>query len=71
MLAGHVVPRGTRLVAGLRPGLSTRAVYTTAQDVTLWPLEIRAVAYHQDRSALAAAGIGSVAGEAGPGGAAA
>ena len=40
MRAGHVVPRGTRLVAGLRPGLSTRATYTTAQDVTLWPLEI-------------------------------
>ncbi|HET9069024.1 MAG TPA: type VI secretion system baseplate subunit TssF [Amaricoccus sp.] len=65
MLAGHVVPRGTRLVAGLRPGLSTRATYSTAQDVTLWPLEIRAVAYHQDRSALAAAGIGAIAGEAG------
>ena len=62
MLAGHVVPRGTRLVAGLRAGLSTRATYTTAQDVTLWPLEIRAVAYHQDRSALAAASVGPVAG---------
>ena len=65
MLAGHMVARGTRLVAGLRPGLSTRATYTTAQDVTLWPIEIRAVSYHQDRSALAAAGIGSVGGEAG------
>ncbi len=65
MLAGHVVPRGTRLVSGLRPGLSTRATFTTAQDVTLWPLEIRAVAYHQDRSALAAAGIGPVAGHRG------
>ena len=38
MLAGHVVKRGTRLVSGLRPGLSTRATYMTAQDVTLWPL---------------------------------
>jgi type VI secretion system protein ImpG len=65
MRAGHVVPRGTRLVAGLRPGLSTRAVYTTAQDVTLWPLEIAAVSYHQDRAALAAAGIGPVGGRAG------
>ena len=59
MRAGHVVPRGTRLVAGLRPGLSTRATYSTAQDVTLWPIEIAGVAYHQDRSALAAAGIGA------------
>ena len=40
MLAGHVVARGTRLVAGLRPGLSTRATYATAQDVTLWPLQV-------------------------------
>ena len=59
MLAGHVVQRGTRLVAGLQPGLSTRCTYTTAQDVTLWPIEIAAVGYYQDRSALAAAGIGA------------
>jgi type VI secretion system protein ImpG len=65
MLGGHVVARGTRLVAGLRPGLSTRATYTTAQDVTLWPIEIKAVSYHQDRSALAAAGIGAVGGATG------
>ena len=65
MLAGHVVPRGTRLVAGLRPGLSTRATFTTAQDVTLWPLEIAATHYFQDRSALAAAGIGTVSGQGG------
>ena len=68
MRAGHVVPRGTRLAAGLKPGLSTRATYTTAQAVTLWPLEIAAVAYHQDRAALAAAGagrIGDAGGEAG------
>jgi type VI secretion system protein ImpG len=65
MLGGHVVPRGTRLVAGLRPGLSTRATYTTGQDVTLWPLEVAATGYVQDRSALAAAGIGAVAGQGG------
>jgi type VI secretion system protein ImpG len=65
MLAGHAVPRGSRLVAGLKNGLSTRAVFTTAQDVTLWPLEIAAAACVQDRSALAAAGIGAVAGRRG------
>ena len=65
MLAGHVVTRGTRLVASLRPGLSTRCTYTTAQDVTLWPIEISSVSYLQDRSALAAAGIGTIGGEAG------
>ncbi|TPE49098.1 type VI secretion system baseplate subunit TssF [Amaricoccus solimangrovi] len=68
MRAGHVVPRGTRLVAGLRPGLSTRATYTTAQDVTLWPIEIAGAAYHQDRAALAAAGIGAAVGMSGGGG---
>ena len=62
MLAGHVVKRGTRLVSGLRPGLSTRCTYTTAQDMTLWPIEIARSAYFQDRSALAAAGIGPIGG---------
>jgi type VI secretion system protein ImpG len=60
MLSGHVIRRGTRLVSGLRPGLSTRCTYVTAQDVTLWPIELRGLAYIQDRSALSAAGIGAV-----------
>ncbi len=63
MLGGHVVARGRRLVADLRPGLSTRATYTTAQDVTLWPVEITALRHLQDRSALAAAGVGPIGGE--------
>jgi type VI secretion system protein ImpG len=54
---GHLVKRGARLVAGLRQGLATRATYTTAQDVTLWPLEVTGVSYWQDLSALSAAGI--------------
>jgi type VI secretion system protein ImpG len=54
---GHLVKRGARLVAGLRQGLATRATYTTAQDVTLWPLEVTGVSYWQDLSALAAAGV--------------
>jgi type VI secretion system protein ImpG len=62
MLGGHRVSRGTRLASALRPGLSTRCTYVTAQDVTLWPVEIRAFAYFQDRSALAAAGIGAIDG---------
>ncbi|NGN43449.1 type VI secretion system baseplate subunit TssF [Mesorhizobium sp. CGMCC 1.15528] len=65
MLAGHVVPRGTRLVSGLQPGLSTRCTYTTAQDVTLWPLAITSIGYIQDRSALAAAGIAPINGVGG------
>lgn len=57
MTEGHLVRRQTRLVSSLQPGLSTRATYTTAQDVTLWPIEIGQVQYFQDRSALAAAGL--------------
>ena len=62
MLAGHVVKRGTRLVSSLQPGLSTRCTFTTAQDMTLWPIAIASVSYFQDRSALAAAGIRPIGG---------
>ncbi|GLS39152.1 type VI secretion protein [Mesorhizobium tianshanense] len=67
MIAGHVVKRNTRLVSSLQPGLSTRCTFTTAQDMTLWPITITSVSYFQDRSGLAAAGIapiGGVSGEA-------
>ena len=57
MADGHLVKRGTRLVAALRDGVSTRATYTTAQDVTLWPVVLEAVEYLQDRGALSAAGV--------------
>jgi len=60
MIAGHAVARGTRLVSGLNPGLSTRSTFTTAQEVTLWPIAIASVGYFQDRSALAAAGIAMI-----------
>ncbi len=54
---GHLVRRGTRLISSLQPGLSTRCTFTTAQDVTLWPVEVAGVSYFQDRSAMASAGI--------------
>ncbi|MBZ9973993.1 type VI secretion system baseplate subunit TssF [Mesorhizobium sp. BR-1-1-10] len=57
MLAGHAIARGTRLVSALHPGLSTRPTFTTAQEVTLWPIAVTSVSYFQDRSALAAAAI--------------
>ncbi|WP_353646387.1 type VI secretion system baseplate subunit TssF [Mesorhizobium sp. WSM2239] len=65
MIGGHVVPRNTRLVSSLKPGLSTRCTFTTAQEVTLWPIEVASVSYFQDRSALAAAGITPVNGVGG------
>lgn len=58
MTTGYTVPRGTSMVSGLRDGLATRARYTTAQDVTLWPLKIEGVEYLQDIGSLRAAGLG-------------
>jgi type VI secretion system protein ImpG len=64
MLEGHVVQRGTRLVAAYREGVSTRATYTSAQDVTLWPIAIDKVEYLQDKGALNAAGLDNSEAEA-------
>ncbi|WP_299196653.1 type VI secretion system baseplate subunit TssF [uncultured Tateyamaria sp.] len=58
MVTGYTVPRGTSMVSGLRDGLATRACYTTAQDVTLWPIKIEAAEYLQDIGALQAVGLG-------------
>ena len=57
MQSGHVVKKGARLVSGLREGLSTRATFTTAQDVHLWPVELASAEYLQDVGALRAAGL--------------
>lgn len=57
MLGGHVVERGTRFVAAYREGISTRATYTSAQDVALWPIALDRVDYLQDKGAMNAAGL--------------
>lgn len=58
MVSGYTVPRGTRMISGLRDGLTTRATFTTAQDVDLWPIQIARADYLQDIGALRAAGFG-------------
>lgn len=55
MPQGHVVRRGTQMIAAFREGLATRATYSTAQDVTLWPVALDSADYLPDRSALKAA----------------
>ncbi|MEI8720163.1 type VI secretion system baseplate subunit TssF [Mesorhizobium sp. ISC11] len=65
MLAGHVVKRNTRLVSSLQPGLSTRCIFSTAQEMTLWPIAVTSVSFFQDRSAMAMAGIGPIGGVSG------
>lgn len=57
MLDGHLVQRGTRSVAAYREGIATRATYSTAQDVTLWPIALEKVDYLQDNGAMNAAGL--------------
>ncbi|WP_210528249.1 type VI secretion system baseplate subunit TssF [Rubellimicrobium arenae] len=64
MHGGHTVPRGTRLTAAVRDGLATRAIYTTAQDVTLWPLRLERAEYLPDRGALHSAGLPDTSREA-------
>lgn len=57
MLDGHLVQRGTRSVAAYREGVTTRATYTSAQDVMLWPVTLDKVEYLQDKGAMNAAGL--------------
>ena len=57
MQDGYVVGRGTRLISSLREGSRTRCTYTTAQAVHMWPVELAAVDYLQDKGALAQAGL--------------
>ncbi len=64
MAGGHAVPRGSRFTAAVHEGLSTRATYTTAQEVTLWPIALQAADYLPDRGALAAAGLSAPRAEA-------
>jgi type VI secretion system protein ImpG len=44
---GFTVPRGTRLMSRIVPGESTRCTFTTAQAVTLWPVELVEARYVQ------------------------
>jgi type VI secretion system protein ImpG len=57
MLDGHRVQRGTRFVAAYREGISTRATYTSTQEVALWPIALDKAEYLQDRGAMNAAGL--------------
>jgi type VI secretion system protein ImpG len=65
MATGHVVRRGTQLVSAFREGFDTRAIYTTAQDVELWPIRLESAQILPDRAALHAAGIRAGEAEAG------
>lgn len=57
LATGAVLPRGTELRATPAEGTSTACVFKTAQDTTLWPLEITEAEYIDGRGELVAAGV--------------
>jgi type VI secretion system protein ImpG len=54
---GFVLERGTTLRSGLGVEMQTRCEYTTAQDVTLFPIEVSNAEYLGNRASLAHLGI--------------
>lgn len=57
---GFALPRGTALHSLLAPNEQTACEYRTAQEVTLWPIEIAAADYLGSPASLAAARLGDV-----------
>ncbi|EAU46655.1 type VI secretion system baseplate subunit TssF [Salipiger bermudensis] len=56
---GFTLPRGTQMRGQVLEGEQTACRFTTAQDTTLWPLEITQAEYVDGRSELVAAGLGT------------
>ena len=56
---GFTLPRGTLKRGQVLEGEQTACRFTTAQDTTLWPLEITQAEYVDGRSELVAAGLGT------------
>ena len=55
---GFLLPRHSILRSRLGKGSHTACIYRTAQDVTLWPIEIQSVDYLPSPAAINLAGIG-------------
>ena len=58
--AGFTMPRGTALRSLLGKGDQTACEYRTADDVTLWPLEVEDVSYLGSPAALTSLEIGEI-----------
>ncbi|MEM6423127.1 MAG: type VI secretion system baseplate subunit TssF, partial [Pseudomonadota bacterium] len=54
---GYTVPRGTTLRSRVFEGEQTPCRFTTAHDLTLWPIELVEAEYVDGRSELVAAGL--------------
>ncbi len=57
MAEGFLLERGTLLRSGLGAEMQTRCEYTTAQNVTLFPIEVSRAEYLGNRASLAHLGI--------------
>ncbi len=57
MQDGFLLPRGTRLRSTLGDGDTTLCQFTTAHDVTLWPVDITEAEYVDGRGPLVAIGL--------------
>ncbi len=54
---GYVVPRRTQLRSAMAEGVQTACVFSTGNDLTLWPIEITEAEYIDGRGSLVAAGV--------------
>jgi type VI secretion system protein ImpG len=59
---GFSIPRGSAMQSKLGKGDQTTCTYTTAQDLTLWPLELTEARYFSGSSALANIGLEDLGG---------
>ncbi|MES9978547.1 MAG: type VI secretion system baseplate subunit TssF [Candidatus Thiodiazotropha sp. 6PLUC5] len=55
---GFLLPRHSTMRSRIGKGSHTACIYRTAQDVTLWPIEIQSVDYLPTPASIALAGIG-------------
>ncbi|MDQ6628444.1 MAG: type VI secretion system baseplate subunit TssF [Pseudomonadota bacterium] len=55
LVKGYVLPRGSALLSEVARGQDTHCEFTTAQAVTLWPIELASVQYFSHAPDLAAA----------------
>lgn len=62
LATGFSIPRGSSLRSTLGKGEQTTCTYTTAQDLTLWPVDLTEARYFSGASALANIGLSDLNG---------
>ena len=65
LVRGHAVPRGSALFSEIARGQDTHCEFTTAHEVTLWPIELASVQYFSFAPDLAAAKVPQLLGTRG------